>query len=181
MFGSKEGEDVNACCCSVKGLDSMTVCEGFVGNMDKFAEVMDGVSNGGFLRGEESGLGSDWVETKWLKAKGYYSVEAFVANRLEVALRLAWMNCNGGGGGKKRGVKLKEKASVSAAAARSVGVALNVFRRKKGCVDWWGTLEAATKRKALSMVLRKSVKSLVLLRNLAVLIWFCCYTVIATF
>jgi hypothetical protein len=57
--------------------------------------AMDEISNGGFLRGDQSKLGSDWVELEWLKEKGYYSIEAFVANRLEVALRLAWLNCNG--------------------------------------------------------------------------------------
>lgn len=135
----------------------MTVCEGFVEDVDGFVAAMDEVSNGGFLRGEEDGLGADWVEMRWLKARGYYSVEAFVANRLEIALRLAWLNCIGG---KKRGVKLKEKAS-----AASVGVAVNVFRRKKGCIDWWGTLDGATKGKLFSFVLGKSAKSLVLLRN----------------
>lgn len=119
--------------------------------MDKFVEAMDEVSNGGFLRGEESELGSDWVELEWLKAKGYYSIEAFVANRLEVALRLAWMNCSNC---KKRGVKLKEKVTASGASA-------NVFWRKKGCVDWWLNLDAETRRKFLTLTLGKAAKSLV--------------------
>lgn len=129
----------------------------FVGDLDLFVEVMDGVSNGGFLRGEESELGSDWVESKWLKAKGYYGIEAFVANRLEVALRLAWLN-GSSGNGKKRGVKLKEKAS-------SAGVAANVFWRKKGCVDWWENLDSSTRKKIFNAVLGKSAKHLVLARN----------------
>ncbi|PON82942.1 nucleotidyl transferase [Trema orientale] len=111
---------------------------------------MDGVSNGAFLRGEESELGSDWVELEWLKDKGYYSIESFVANRLEVALRLAWLNCNSG---KKRGVKLKEKVSAA-------GMAVNVFWRKKGCVDWWENLDASTRRKVFTAILGKAAKSL---------------------
>ena len=122
-------------------------------DLEKFVETMDEVSNGGFLRGEESELGSDWVELEWLKAKGYYTMEAFVVNRLEVALRLAWLNCNNG---RKRGVKLKEKASVAA------GVAANVYWRKRGCVDWWRNLDATARRKILTVVLGKSAKSLVL-------------------
>lgn len=113
----------------------------------------------GFLRGEESELGGDWVEFDWLKAKGYYSMEAFIVNRLEVALRLAWLNVNNG---KKRGVKLKEKVNAA-------GVAANVFWRKKGCVDWWGNLDDVTRRKVLNVTLGKAAKSLVLSRSHAIL------------
>ncbi|XP_057980849.1 uncharacterized protein LOC131166376 isoform X2 [Malania oleifera] len=150
LFGSREGENANECCCSLKGLDSMTVCEDFVVNVDRFVAVMDGVSNGGFLRGEATELGADWVEMKWLKAKGYYSIESFLANRLEVALRLAWLNCSSG---KKRGVKLQEKVNAT-------GMAVNVFWRKKGCLDWWGKLDGAIKRKVFRTVLGKAAKSL---------------------
>lgn len=156
LFGSKEGERVEDCSCSASFLDSLTVCEEFVSNVDRFVAAMDSVSNGGFLRGEESGLGSDWVELEWLKAKGYYSIESFVANRLEVALRLAWFNC--GNNGKKRGVKLKEKVNVA-------GIAANVFWRKKGCIDWWQNLDCAMRRKMIIVVLGKAAKSLVLPQN----------------
>ncbi|XP_030535309.1 uncharacterized protein LOC115744335 isoform X2 [Rhodamnia argentea] len=152
FFSSKEGESVEGCSVSVNCLDSVTVSEGFVENVDSFVEAMDKVSNGGFLRGEESELGVDWVELDWLKAKGYYTLEAFVANRLEVALRLAWLNCNSG---KKRGVKLKEKLAMASVAA-------NMFWRKKGCVDWWSNLDAEVRQKALTSVFGKSAKALAL-------------------
>ncbi|XP_030966508.1 uncharacterized protein LOC115987155 isoform X3 [Quercus lobata] len=151
LFSSTEGESVGQCSCSVRSLDTATVSEEFVEDLERFVETMDEVSNGGFLRGEESKLGSDWVELEWLKAKGYYTMEAFVVNRLEVALRLAWLNCNNG---RKRGVKLKEKASTAA------GVAANVYWRKRGCVDWWRNLDATARRKILTVVLGKSAKSL---------------------
>lgn len=151
LFFSREGEKVEGCSCSVRDIDTVTVSEDLVENLDGFVEAMDEISNGGFLRGEESDLGSDWVELKWLKDKGYYSMEAFVANRLEVALRLAWLNCSNG---KKRGVKLKEKMTA-------VGLAANVYWRKKGCVDWWGNLDAATRRNVLTSVLGKAAKPLV--------------------
>ncbi|KAI6702712.1 hypothetical protein NL676_011848 [Syzygium grande] len=152
LFSSREGESVEGCSVSANCLDSVTVSEGFVENVDSFVETMDRVSDGGFLRGEEGELGADWVELGWLKAKGYYALEAFVANRLEVALRLAWLNCNSG---KKRGVKLKEKLAMA-------GVAANVFWRKKGCVDWWSNLDAEVRRKAITSVLAKSTKALTL-------------------
>jgi hypothetical protein len=148
MFNSKEGDAVNEC--SSNCLDSIVVSESFVENVDKFVEAMDSVSDGGFLRGEESVLSSDWAELNWLKAKGYYSLEAFVANKLEVALRLSWLNCNNV---KKRGAKLKEKASLA-------GVAANVYWRKKGCVDWWKNLDYAIKQKLFRTFLGKAAKSL---------------------
>ncbi|KAE8038674.1 hypothetical protein FH972_011155 [Carpinus fangiana] len=126
LFSSAKGEDVTACSCSIESVDA----------------------NGSFLRGDKSELGSDWVELEWLKAKGYYSLEAFVVNRLEVALGLAWLNCNGG---RRKGVKLKEKA----------GVVANVYWRKKGCVDWWANLDATTRRKVLTVALGKSAKALI--------------------
>ncbi|KAL5798863.1 hypothetical protein ACOSQ2_003683 [Xanthoceras sorbifolium] len=150
LFSSREGEKIEECSCSVNSLDSVTMSEEFVGNLDRFVETMDRVSNGGFLRGEESELGGDWVELNWLKAKGYYSVEAFVVNRLELALRLAWLNCNNV---KKRGVKLKEKVNAA-------GVAANVYWRKKGCVDWWRNLDITMRRKFLMATIGKAAKSL---------------------
>lgn len=117
---------------------------------------MDRISEAGFLTGstrEWGELGNEWPELGWLKAKGYYSLEAFVANRVEVALRLAWLNSSGNGG-KKRGVKLKEKAS------NAVGLGANVFWRKKGCVDWWERLDDAMKKKVFRMVLGRAAKSL---------------------
>lgn len=153
VFNSRDGEvdGVNEKCL-VESLDAVTVSDNLVEDVDKFVEVMDVVTNGGFLRGEESRLGEEWVEFEWLKGKGYYGIEAFVVNRLEVALRLSWMNCSSG---KKRGVKLKEKVSLS-------GVAANVFWRKKGCLDWWGKLDVATKEKIFRAFVGKAAKSMVL-------------------
>jgi hypothetical protein len=151
LFSSAEGDDVTACWCSIESVDAVTVSEQLVEDLERFVGAMDGISNGGFLRGDESELGSDWVELEWLKAKGYYSLEAFVVNRLEVAPRLAWLNCNGG---RRGGVKLKEKASVA-------GVVANVYWRKKGCVDWRANLDATTRKKVLTVALGKSAKALV--------------------
>ncbi|KAE8697523.1 Nucleotidyltransferase family protein isoform 4 [Hibiscus syriacus] len=151
LFGSREGEKIDECSCSVSSLDSMTVAEELVENVERFVETMDGVSNGLFLRGEETELVSDWTELEWLKSKGYYSIEAFVVNRLEVALRLAWLNCNSG---KRRGVKLREKM-------KAAGIAANVYWRKKGCLDWWVNLGDATRKKVFNTVFGKAAKSLI--------------------
>ncbi|XP_023635771.1 uncharacterized protein LOC17883065 isoform X2 [Capsella rubella] len=156
LFASREGERAQDCSCSVTSLDSVVMADGFLTNVDRFVETMDALSNGAFLRGEESDLGSNWVELDWLKAKGYYSMEAFIANRLEVSLRLAWFNTNTSStsSGKKRGIKLKEKLNAAAASA-------NAFWRKKASVDWWENLDAATKTKFWTCLFGKSAKSVI--------------------
>lgn len=136
----------------MRGLDAVTLDDGFVESVDRFVEVMDGISNGGFLRGEDCDLGADWVELHWLKSMGYYGIEAFLANRIEVSMRLAWLNsCSG----RKRGVKLKEKLNAA-------GIATNVFWRKKGCVDWWRNLDDVTRKKVFTTIMSKAAKNLVL-------------------
>ncbi|XP_015950587.1 uncharacterized protein LOC107475465 isoform X1 [Arachis duranensis] len=157
LFESAEGnEGAGACSCSAACLDAFTVAENLVDDIDRFVDVMDRISNGGFLRGEENEIGNNWVELNWLKAMGYYRIEAFLANRIEVAMRLAWLNSGGGGGGgggRKRGVKLKEKMNLA-------GVSANVFWRKKGCVDWWSNLDAVTRKRALTTILSRAAKPL---------------------
>lgn len=134
-------------------LDAACSNEGFVENVSRFVDVVDEITNGEFLRGgEEAEMAVEWVELGWLKAKGYYSLEEFVVNRMEVALRLAWLNCNSG---KKRGAKLKERLSAA-------GVAVNVFWRKKGSVDWWEKLDDSVKKKVYSTYLGKAARSLVI-------------------
>lgn len=123
-------------------------------------DTMDALSNGAFLRGggEDTDLASsDWVELEWLKAKGYYTMEAFIANRLEVSLRLAWSS-NGNGNGKKKkrggGIKLKDKLNAAAMSA-------NAYWRTKACADWWLNLDTATQKQIWTCLLRKSAKSVV--------------------
>ncbi|OVA19044.1 PAP/25A-associated [Macleaya cordata] len=141
LFGSSGGERI----------DSMTVSEEFVANMDRFVAVMDRVSGGEFLRGEESNLGSAWKEMDWLKGKGYYCLAAFMANKLELALRLSWLHCNNGG--KRKGAKSKEKADVA-------GIASNMYWRNKGCLDWWAALDPGVRKKIFRIVLVKAAKFL---------------------
>ncbi|XP_051129424.1 uncharacterized protein LOC127250278 isoform X2 [Andrographis paniculata] len=146
LFSSMEGERERA-----RGVDSVCVGEGLVEDVDKFVEVMDRITNEEFLRGgEEAAMAAEWAELGWLKAKGYYSLEEFMVNRLEIALRLAWLS---GNSGKKRGVKLKERVSAA-------GVAANLFWRKKGCVDWWEKLDGSVKKKVYCTYLAKAARTL---------------------
>ncbi|KAG0491932.1 hypothetical protein HPP92_005330 [Vanilla planifolia] len=115
---------------------------------------MDGLSGGRFLCDEvdNSVLMAQWVELPWLKDMGYYSLEAFVANRLEVALRLAWVSL-------QAGKKTKEKRAKEKA-AEITGKAANVFWRMKGCVDWWVGLNPGTRKSIIFTFFGKATKAL---------------------
>ncbi|WOK92760.1 hypothetical protein Cni_G01451 [Canna indica] len=134
-------------------LDAVTVSEDLVLDVDRFVAVMDGISGGRFLRGEANGLAVQWAELPWLKDKGYYSLEVFVANRLEVALRLSWLSSQGGKK-LKGGKAAKEKAAAA-------GLAANAFWRKKGCVDWWAGLDPGGRKKIIEAFFGKAAKYLV--------------------
>ncbi|XP_025810971.1 uncharacterized protein LOC112888836 isoform X4 [Panicum hallii] len=121
--------------------DAITVAEAFLADLDGFVAAMDEISGGRFLCSGEGEVDlnalacQDFPELPWLNAKGYYVIEEFVANRLEIALRMSWAAAGGGGvGGRKAarvGKGVKEKA----------GLAANAFWREKGYVDWWMRLE----------------------------------------
>ncbi|KAH9291550.1 hypothetical protein KI387_043263, partial [Taxus chinensis] len=63
-------------------------------DVNRFVCVMDAISDGEFLRskGPFVALKWNWEELPWLKAKGYYSLAAFIAYKLELSLRLSWLN-----------------------------------------------------------------------------------------
>ncbi|KAL8542788.1 hypothetical protein ACS0TY_003612 [Phlomoides rotata] len=150
LFTSKEGErdgEGNTTLC----VDAMCVAEGLVNDVSRCVKTFDEITNGEFLMGGEEGeMVGEWGELGWLKAKGYYSLEEFVVNRMEVALRLAWLNSYGG---KRRGAKLKERLSAA-------GVAANLFWRKKGCMDWWEKLDDSVRKKVYRAYLGKAARSL---------------------
>lgn len=142
-------------------MDAQTVSESLVVDVDRFVSVMDGLSGGRFLCEEVEmlGLTVQWVELPWLKDMGYYSLESFVANRLEVALRLAWISSQGGKKPKEK--RLKERAT------EVTGKAANVFWKMKGCLDWWIGLDPGTRKVIVSAFFGKASKSLVFVSFLA--------------
>ncbi|XP_066371809.1 uncharacterized protein [Miscanthus floridulus] len=121
--------------------DAITVAEAFLADLDGFVAAMDEISGGRFLCCGEGEVDlaalacQDFPELPWLNAKGYYVIEEFLANRLEIALRMSWAAAGGGGVGGRKAVRIgkgvKEKA----------GLAANAFWREKGYVDWWMRLE----------------------------------------
>lgn len=123
LFGAKDENDIDSVTLDVK-------------NVEEFVASMDEVTGGRFLRGEEKGLSEEWKEMGWLKERGYFSMEEFAANKIEVALRRGWS-------------KGKWKGGESA------------FWRKKGCVDWWVGLEEKVRRNFCQEFFGKAAKLLV--------------------
>lgn len=144
-----EGTDRRQCA----AFDALTVSEDFVSDVGRFVDTMDAVSDGGFLRGDVDRLGSPWHELPWLKDKGYYSLEAFIANKLECQLRMSWINANSAK--KQRAIKSKDKVGAADIAARA-------FWRRKGDVDWFLGLDPGTRRRIHALFLGKGAKYLVL-------------------
>jgi hypothetical protein len=142
--------------------DAITVAEAFLADLDGFVAAMDEISGGRFLCSGEGEVDltalacQDFPELPWLNAKGYYVTEEFVANRLEIALRMSWAAAGGGGvGGRKAarvGKGVKEKA----------GLAANAFWREKGYVDWWMRLEPRMRARIMGAFFGKGAVALVM-------------------
>ncbi|KAK8970296.1 hypothetical protein KSP40_PGU017848 [Platanthera guangdongensis] len=134
--------------------DAVMVSESLVTDVDCFVGIMDGLSSGRFLCEEVDilGLTVQWVELPWLKDMGYYTLEAFIANMLEVVLRLAWVSSQGGKKPKEK--RLKERA------AEISGKAANEFWRIKGCLGWWVGLDPGIQKKIISTFFGKSTRAL---------------------
>ncbi|KAF8687303.1 hypothetical protein HU200_042984 [Digitaria exilis] len=140
--------------------DAITVAEAFLADLDGFVAAMDEISGGRFLCSGEVEVDltalacQDFPELPWLDAKGYYVIEEFVANRLEIALRMSWAAAGGGGvGGRKTvrvGKSVKEKA----------GLAANAFWREKGYVDWWMRLEPRMRARIMGAFFGKGAVAL---------------------
>ncbi|KQK17066.1 uncharacterized protein LOC100844132 isoform X2 [Brachypodium distachyon] len=122
--------------------DAITVAEALLADLDAFVAAMDEISGGRFLRCGDGEVDlaalacEEFPELPWLKAKGYYVIEEFVANWVEIALRMSWAAAaGGGGGGGKKAVRVGKSVKDKA------GLASNTFWREKGYVDWWMRLE----------------------------------------
>lgn len=155
FFSSTEGEFLSPECTR---LDSLTVAEDLVKDADRFLAVMDAISNCDFLRSAKSPPSAcKWEELPWLKAKGYYSLAAFVANKLELSLRLSWLHSHG----KKRSSRMNSMANsheVHKNGRDLAGIASNVFWRKKACVDWWSKVNETTRAEAFKLAVAKVAK-----------------------
>uniref|UniRef100_A0A453SYK4 Polymerase nucleotidyl transferase domain-containing protein n=1 Tax=Aegilops tauschii subsp. strangulata TaxID=200361 RepID=A0A453SYK4_AEGTS len=137
--------------------DAITLAEPLLADLDAFVAAMDEICGGAFLRAGDGEVdlaalaSEEFPELPWLKAKGYYVIEEFVANWVEIALRMSWAAAAAGGGaGGKKAVRVgrcvKEKA----------GLASTAFWREKGYVDWWMRLEPRVRARITGAFFGKS-------------------------
>lgn len=150
--------------------DAITVAEAFLADLDGFVAAMDEISGGRFLCCGDGEVDlaalacQDFPELPWLNAKGYYVIEEFLANRLEIALRMSWAAAGGGGAGGRKAVRIgkgvKEKA----------GLAANAFWREKGYVDWWMRLEPRMRARITGAFFGKGAMALVICFRCCILI-----------
>uniref|UniRef100_A0A453SZ41 Uncharacterized protein n=1 Tax=Aegilops tauschii subsp. strangulata TaxID=200361 RepID=A0A453SZ41_AEGTS len=144
--------------------DAITLAEPLLADLDAFVAAMDEICGGAFLRAGDGEVdlaalaSEEFPELPWLKAKGYYVIEEFVANWVEIALRMSWAAAAAGGGaGGKKAVRVgrcvKEKA----------GLASTAFWREKGYVDWWMRLEPRVRARITGAFFGKSAKAICLI------------------
>nr|BAD45445.1 nucleotidyltransferase-like [Oryza sativa Japonica Group] len=143
-------------------LDAITVAEELLGDLDGFVAAMDEISGGRFLCGDGevdlvAMVGEEFPELPWLKAKGYYVIEEFVANWVEIALRMSWAAAGGGGGGGGGG---RKAVRVGKGVKEKAGLAANAFWREKGYVDWWMRLEPRVRARIMGAFFGKGTTAL---------------------
>ncbi|XP_024525198.1 uncharacterized protein LOC112344551 isoform X1 [Selaginella moellendorffii] len=134
----------------LSSLDSVTVSYELLENVERLVGVMDEISYGEFLATQCLSGGSPWEETPWLKRVGYYSLSAFVANKLEISLWSAWITA--------LGTKQPSKSlsrSLARCAFETTTTSSKVCTRRQGFEQWWSTLHANDRRKACDFALAK--------------------------
>ncbi|KAI5081219.1 hypothetical protein GOP47_0004402 [Adiantum capillus-veneris] len=154
VSSSVEAGDINA-----NGLDIACVSEEFLRDPDHFFATMDTITYGGFLSSlANSQQDSLWQELLWLKSMGYYTMAAFVANKLELAMWSAWLNDEGTHRPPKTLCKELRKSGWNAKAHSLNTSAVTVCKRYKAFKDWWMTLEENARFSMLRLAVAKAVK-----------------------
>ncbi|XP_015694239.1 uncharacterized protein LOC102706205 isoform X2 [Oryza brachyantha] len=124
---------------------------------------MDEISGGKFLCCGDGEVdltalaAEEFPELPWLQAKGYYVVEEFVGNWVEIALRMSWAAAAAGGGGGGAG---RKAVRVGKGVKEKAGLAANAFWRGKGYVDWWMRLEPRVRARIMGAFFGKGTTAL---------------------
>ncbi|CAM6038846.1 unnamed protein product [Sphagnum compactum] len=168
IFSSEDGEKRPITASGVTAFDSMTITDKLVENLERFLALMDEVSYGLFLVHPLESVASPWEETSWLQVQGYYSMAAFIANKLEIAIWSSWI-CSGVGKrpsrGGVRGSKVSEPVKNNSSMVRAADVsetatiAQSIYRRRQGCLDWWNEVGSNVKEKTVKVALAAATKS----------------------
>ncbi|MCO5609800.1 hypothetical protein L7F22_064032 [Adiantum nelumboides] len=154
VSSSIEGADINT-----HWLDIACVSEDLLRDPDQFFATMDTITFGGFL----SSLGSSqhnssWQELPWLKSMGYYTLAAFVANKLELAMWSAWLIDEGINRPPKTLSKELRKTGWNVKAYSLNTSTMTMCKRCKAFKDWWINLEEIARFNMLRLAIPKAVK-----------------------
>lgn len=154
LFGSVETGDV-----SLSSLDTFSISEDLLSTPDQFFATMNIITCGEFL----SSIGvisqdTSMEELPWLKSMGYYTLAAFVANKVELAMQLAWLQDEGSHRPPKNLCKEIRKTGVLSKARKQDVAAMAVLKRYKAFKDWWITLREDSRVKLLSLAVARAAK-----------------------
>lgn len=166
IFSSQDGHKSLISCGSEPVFDALSLSSELAENLDVFLEVMGEISYGEFLEHPLGLTASPWEETPWLQVQGYYSVAAFIANKLEICI---WSSYSLSMGSKRSFknqwiIKTSESLRSKWTSGRSVDVlesaaaAQSLHERKRGCIDWWNRVDCDLKEKTVRSALIAATK-----------------------
>lgn len=139
-------------------LDTVSVSVDLLKNLDQFLAIMDTITHGEFLTTVAGRSSSPWEELPWLKAMGYYSLPAFVANKLELAVWSAWFQAEGSRRPSRNLAREFRKTGRSVQTGPNDVSASLVCRRNKGFTDWWAKLPKDVQSRALRYAVARAAK-----------------------
>jgi hypothetical protein len=115
-------------------LDTISINENLLTSTEEFLELMDSITHGQFLLSISNSQDSSWEELPWLKNMGYYTLPAFVANKIELVLWSAWLRDHRTPKNVSKGLR---KIGHMAKNVSNDAAASTVCRRNQGFREWW--------------------------------------------
>eukprot|EP00250_Pteridium_aquilinum_P001393 c11592_g1_i1 orf=3-1946(-) len=154
LFSSVEAADA-----SLNWLDTVCISEDLLSNPDQFFTTMDAITYGEFLSSVPAGhQDSSWEELPWLKSMGYYSMSAFVANKVELAMWSGWLYDEGIHRPPKSLSKELRKTGLIVKGHKNDVSVMTVCKRYKDFKDWWLTLGEAARSNMLKLAVARAAK-----------------------
>lgn len=154
LFSSVETAD--GC---LNSLDTFSISEDLLSTPDQFFASMNTITCGEFLSSIKAvPQDSSWEELPWLKSMGYYTMAAFVANKVELAMQSAWLRDEGTHRPPKNLSKELRKTGLLAKAHKKDVAAMTVLKRYQGFKDWWITFKEDARSKMLRLAVARVAK-----------------------
>lgn len=146
---------------------ALVLDEDFLEKFELFVAVAEELSWGGFLESEPPYSQDSWLETDWIKSLGYYSVAAFVLNKIELSIWNAWRKEFGNvslSKGRFHGKRLTGPKGIKQVSASSQELSVLIEKRKK-VGEWIQTNSGVLQKKFLKLSAFQIAKGLVRLNT----------------